>query len=172
MSIQLFKASRFDSPYDVLGYQIRLMSAFWHRRLNAELAPLGLTEMQFVLLIGLGWLLEKQSGGITQSQLADGCSCSKALTSQVLQTLKHKGLVDVASDKADARTRLVKLSPAGENILGRAVVVLDETDEKFWEGAGEIKVQLSIALQAALKFKVEDGGLNVGGRMPGLVDGD
>ena len=71
-------------------------------------------------------------------------------------------------DKADARSRLVKLSRAGENILGHAVVVLDETDARFWEGANDVKTRLAEALKAALEFKLIDGGLSLGGRMPGF----
>jgi DNA-binding MarR family transcriptional regulator len=155
MTLKLSEISGYTSSYDVLGYQLRLMSSIWHRKLNAGLAEIDLTEMQFVLLIGLGWLLEANVKGVTQRELADACGCSTALASQVMQKLVKKGLVDIASHSKDARARLVSLSADGEERLKEAVLILRRADEEFRADDPEINQQLFEALRAALAVKIK-----------------
>lgn len=154
MTLELSKISGYSSSYDVLGYLLRLMSSIWHRQLNAELAKIDLTEMQFVLLVGLGWLLEADVKGVNQRQLADSCGCSAALASQVMQKLVKKGLVDVSSHDKDARARIVSLSPAGEQRLKQAVEVIRTTDDAFRADDPQVFDQLFDALRAAVEVKV------------------
>lgn len=168
MTLKLSEISGYSSSYDVLGYLLRLMSSIWHRKLNAGLARIDLTEMQFVLLIGLGWLLEANVKGVTQRELADACGCSTALASQVMQKLVQKGLVDITSDARDARARLVSLSPAGEERLKEAVLILREADDEFRADDPEVHQHLFDALKAAIavKFKGHKDHLDELGAMP------
>lgn len=154
MTLKLSEISGYRSSYDVLGYLLRLMSSIWHRQLNARLAKIDLTEMQFVLLIGLGWLMEANGLGVSQRELADSCGCSAALASQVMQKLVKKGLVDVTAHERDARARVVKLSPSGERRLAEAVRILRETDDEFRGDNPEISQRLYEALRAALEVKM------------------
>jgi DNA-binding MarR family transcriptional regulator len=154
MSLSLSRLSHFQSPYDVLGYLLRLMSAIWHRRLNAELAKIDLTEMQFVLMMGLGWLAETRSEGVSQKELAESCGCSTALASQVLQKLVKKQLVVIESDPRDARARVVQLSKTGEQKIREAVVILERTDEEFRSDNPQVSLDLFNALRAAVEVKM------------------
>jgi DNA-binding MarR family transcriptional regulator len=156
MTLKLSEISGYTSSYDVLGYLLRLMSSIWHRQLNAELSKIDLTEMQFVLLIGLGWMQEANVRGVTQRELADACGCSTALASQVMQKLVQKQLVVVAPDQNDARARLVSLSTSGETRLGEAVKILKRTDEAFRADNPEINQKLFDALRAAVEVKIKD----------------
>ncbi|WP_298163265.1 MarR family winged helix-turn-helix transcriptional regulator [Brevundimonas sp.] len=155
MTLKLSEISGYTSSYDVLGYQLRLMSSIWHRKLNAGLAEIDLTEMQFVLLIGLGWLLEANVKGVTQRELADACGCSTALASQVMQKLDKKGLVDISSHAKDARARVVSLSKTGEERLKQAVGILRKADEEFRADDPEVNQKLFEALRAALAVKIK-----------------
>jgi DNA-binding MarR family transcriptional regulator len=172
MSENAFQKSRFHSAYDVLGYLLRLMSGLWHRQLNVELAKIELTEMQFVLLIGLGWLTETNPSGVNQKDLADACGCSRALASQVIQTLVRKEFVVITKDEKDARARIVRLSPAGEAVLQKAIPVLEKTDQEFWGGENEVTYRLREALRDALAMKLNDPTSAEEGvaRMPGFLD--
>ena len=131
MSVKWSDRAGYRSSYEVLGYLLRLMSSIWHRQLNAELARVDLTEMQFVLLIGLGWLSESRQDGVSQKDLAQSCGCSTALASQVLKKLVQKKLVAVRNDERDARAQVVSLSEEGEAVLGHAVEILERTDKAF-----------------------------------------
>lgn len=155
MTLKLSEISGYSSSYDVLGYQLRLMSSIWHRKLNAGLARIDLTEMQFVLLIGLGWLLEANVKGVSQRELADACGCSTALASQVMQKLVKKGLVEINNHASDARARVVSLSTEGEGRLKQAVLILRQADEEFRADDPQVNQQLFDALRAALAVKIK-----------------
>lgn len=155
MALKVSELSHFKSSYEVLGYLLRLVSSLWHRQLNAELAKIDLTEMQFVLLIGLGWMTEHQPKGISQKELAQACGCSTALASQVLQKLVRKELVIVKSDTRDARARVVRLSAAGEIKLKKAVQILDQTDADFRKDDPEVFENLYRALRAVAAVKMK-----------------
>jgi DNA-binding MarR family transcriptional regulator len=152
--LKLSKVSRFKSSYDVLGYLLRLMSQIWHRHLNAELAKIDLTEMQFVLMIGLAWLSETRSDGVSQKELAEDCGCSTALASQVLQKLVSKKLVEVKFDPNDARVRVVRLSAKGEKRIQKAVKILERADEDFRSDDPVVSQNLFDALKAAIAVKL------------------
>src|SRR5690606_37220436 len=137
-----------------LGYLLRLLSLLWHRRLDAELAKIDLTEMQFVLLIGLGWMTE-HGEWVTQTELAEFCTISPALASQVMRSLVRKKLVKVRPNAKDGRSRLLQLSEQGEAKLIKAVAVLERTDAEFWAGEPEIVDQLRKSLKAAIDWKLE-----------------
>lgn len=155
MTLKLSETSGYKSSYDVLGYLLRLMSSIWHRRLNAGLARIDLTEMQFVLLIGLGWLQEANIKGVTQRELADACGCSPALASQVMQKLVQKELVEVSSHATDARARTVTLSRLGEERLANAMRILREADEEFRSDDPVIFDRLFAALRDAVEVKMK-----------------
>lgn len=154
MTLKLSEISSYRSSYDVLGYLLRLMSSIWHRKLNAELAKIDLTEMQFVLLLGLGWLVETKPEGVSQKELAESCGCSTALASQVLQKLLRKELITVESDTRDARARVVRLTALGEVRLSEAVVVLENADKEFRADDPKVSQDLFDALLAAIEVKM------------------
>jgi DNA-binding MarR family transcriptional regulator len=130
--VKISEISPYRSPEDVLGWLLRLLSAIWHRRLNAELAEIDLTEMQFVLLIGLGWMTQ-EGNSVSQKDLAQFCRTSAALTSQVLRSLVRKKLVSITTGANDTRMRMVSLSHRGEKKLHEAVAILQATDQDFWK---------------------------------------
>jgi MarR family transcriptional regulator, organic hydroperoxide resistance regulator len=166
MAFHVSTISRFHSSYDVLGYVLRLVSALWHRSLNAELAAIDLTEMQFVLLLGLAWLVEAQPDGVTQRELADACSCSAALASQVMQSLARKKLVDVSAHARDSRARVLRLSREGEAKVTQAVAILDRVDRDFWADDPALAADLADVLKRVIELKL--GKLPQGAAMPGL----
>jgi len=154
MTLKFSEISGYRSSYDVLGYLLRLMSSIWHRKLNAELATIDLTEMQFVLLLGLGWLVETKPEGVSQKALAEACGCSTALASQVLQKLLRKELITVESDTRDARARVVRLTGPGEERLSKAVMLLENADKEFRADNPKVSQDLFDALRAAIDVKM------------------
>jgi DNA-binding MarR family transcriptional regulator len=166
----IFEKSRYKSAYDVPGYLIRLTSSLWRRRLNAQLATIDLTEMQFVLLMGLGWIMKGQKAGVTQKELAEACDCSTALASQVLQILARKKLVRIAPNKKDARARTVSMTRFGEETLRKAVPLLEKAEAEFWGDEDEAKASLRQALRDTIEIQLNAAQEKIG-RMPGFEDG-
>ena len=154
MTLKFSEVCSYRSSYDVLGYLLRLMSSIWHRRLNAVLVKIDLTEMQFVLLMGLGWLTEARTEGVSQKELAESCGCSTALASQVLKKLLRKNLIRMDNDARDARARMVRLTEAGEERLREAIVVLETVDKEFRADNPKVAQDLFDALKAAIDVKI------------------
>lgn len=153
MVVKISEISPYRSPEDVLGWLLRLLSALWHRELNAELAAIDLTEMQFVLLIGLGWMTpEGQS--VSQKDLGQFCRTSPALTSQVLRSLVRKKLVSIATGTNDTRMRMVQPTKLGEKKLRDAVAILQKTDGDFWKDEAETATRLKTDLLKVIRTKL------------------
>jgi DNA-binding MarR family transcriptional regulator len=125
--VEIQKISKFSAPEDILGYLLRVVSALWRRRLNRELEKIDLTEVQFILLMGIGWRTPV-AGGTTQAELSIFCRTTTPLTSQVLASLSRKRLIQFRPKPGDGRARLVSLSPAGEKKLLQAVRILERAD--------------------------------------------
>jgi len=150
--VKISEISPYRSPEDVLGWLLRLLSALWHRKLNAELLAIDLTEMQFVLLIGLGWMTQ-EGDAVSQKDLGQFCRTSPALTSQVLRSLVRKKLVSIATGN-DTRMRMVLPSPLGESKLRQAVAILQATDEEFWKEEAATKKRLKKDLLTMIDSKL------------------
>src|SRR5438874_13081479 len=85
------------------------------RRFDAALRPLGLTSGQFSLLMSLN-RPEPASIGNVSSLLA----MDRTTLTANLKPLERRGLVTVAADDADKRTRSLSLTPAGRALLSTA----------------------------------------------------
>jgi DNA-binding MarR family transcriptional regulator len=92
------------------------------RRFDAALRPLGLTSGQFSLLMSLN-RPEPASIGNVSSLLA----MDRTTLTANLKPLERRGLVTVAVDDTDKRTRRLTLTPAGRALLGAAVPVWRRT---------------------------------------------
>jgi DNA-binding MarR family transcriptional regulator len=146
--VKISLLSHYARPEDILGVLLRRVSGLWRRTLNAGLADIDLTEMQFVLLMAIGWRTE---GGqpFTQSQLVEHLKFSRALTSQVLQSLDRKGLVAKRAS-ADARTPRLSLTAAGERKVRAAITVLERTEADFWADIPDVADTLRLAFTQVL----------------------
>src|SRR5438270_4454457 len=92
------------------------------RRFDAALRPLGLTSGQFSLLISLNRPEPASIGNVSTLLAMDRTT----LTAN-LKPLERRGLVTVAADDADKRTRRLILTPAGRALLSAAVPVWRRT---------------------------------------------
>ena len=92
------------------------------RRFDAALRPLELTNGQFSLLISLN-RREPPSIGSVSALLA----MDRTTLTANLKPLERRGLVDVAPDAADKRTRRLILTEAGRALLILAVPIWRKT---------------------------------------------
>jgi DNA-binding MarR family transcriptional regulator len=86
------------------------------RRFDAALRPLGLTSGQFSLLMALN---RPQAAGI--GNVSTLLAMDRTTLTANLKPLERRGLVTVAPDNTDKRTRRLTLTPAGRALLGAAV---------------------------------------------------
>ena|SRR5258705_2171083 len=95
------------------------------RRFDEVLRPFELTNGQFSLLMSLN-RPEPPSMGPVASLLA----MDRTTLTAALKPLERRGLVNVLRDQSDRRTRLLKLTDNGRNLLARALPVWKSTHDE------------------------------------------
>src|SRR5579859_7033491 len=88
------------------------------RRFDEALRPFDLTNGQFSLLMSLNRPAPPSMGPVASLLAMDRTTLTAAL-----KPLERRGLVEVAHDPADRRSRILILTPKGRQLLARAVVV-------------------------------------------------
>ena len=95
------------------------------RRFDDVLRPLGLTNGQFSLLMSLN-----RPEPPTMLAVASLLAMDRTTLTAALKPLRRRGLVKVAADARDRRSRLTTLTPKGRSLLVRAVPVWQRTHQK------------------------------------------
>jgi DNA-binding MarR family transcriptional regulator len=86
------------------------------RHFDLALAPVGLTNGQFSLLMALN---RAEAPGI--GSVAALLAMDRTTLTAMLKPLARRGLVSVTVDAADRRARRLSLTPAGRSVLASAV---------------------------------------------------
>ncbi|MCW2620601.1 MAG: MarR family transcriptional regulator [Frankiales bacterium] len=125
-------------PADSPGFVLWHATLTWQRSINAALAPLGLTHVQFVLL-ACAWWLDARGDTPNQQALARQAGTDVKMTSQVLRTLESKGLLQRHVDPNDSRAKHLRLTTAGVELAQRAVTAVEQVDaDVFGEAATDL----------------------------------
>ncbi|CAM5381344.1 MarR family winged helix-turn-helix transcriptional regulator [Streptomyces avidinii] len=119
------------SPGESPGFLLWHATLRWQRDIAAALAPLDLTHVQFVLL-ACTWWLNGQGEQPNQQALARQAGTDVKMTSQVLRTLEHKGLVEREVDPADTRAKRLRVTGAGADLAPRAIAAVERVDAEFF----------------------------------------
>lgn len=102
------------------------------RRFDEAFRPLGLTNGQFSLMMSLNRSEPPSIGALAASLAMDRTT----LTAN-LKPLEKRGLVAIAVDSADRRSRRLTLTPAGRKLLRSAVPIWTRTHEDVDRLLGE-----------------------------------
>lgn len=78
-----------------------------------NIREMDLTPPQYYILTTL-W----KKDGLPFYELADGCQCTRATITGIVDTLEKKGLVFRETNPKDRRSLLVKLTPKGKSLKG------------------------------------------------------
>jgi DNA-binding MarR family transcriptional regulator len=92
------------------------------RRFDDELRPLGLTNGQFSLMMSLN---RPQPPGM--ASVASLLAMDRTTLTAALKPLERRGLVKVMADPDDRRSRLLSLTPEGQELLASAVPIWERT---------------------------------------------
>ena len=103
------------------------------RRFDEELRPLELTNGQFSLLMSLN-RPEPPSMGPVASLLA----MDRTTLTAALKPLERRGLLKIAHDPNDRRSRILILTDKGRTLLARALPVWQRTHEEIEKVTPEI----------------------------------
>jgi DNA-binding MarR family transcriptional regulator len=95
------------------------------RRFDEALRPFELTNGQFSLLMSLNRPEPPSMGPVATLLAMDRTTLTAAL-----KPLERRGLVKVLRDQSDRRTRLLKLTENGHNLLARALPLWKRTHDE------------------------------------------
>jgi DNA-binding MarR family transcriptional regulator len=96
------------------------------RRFDEVLRPLGLTNGQFSLLMSLNRPQPPPMAAVASLLAMDRTTLTAAL-----KPLERRGLVTVAADPGDRRSRLMALTSKGMTLLTRAVPIWERTHQEI-----------------------------------------
>lgn len=126
-----------------LCLQVQRASRAVGRHYDEAFRPLDLTNWQFSLLTALG-ATELPS----VNELAAVLGADRTTMTRNLHVLERRGLVAMQADDADGRIRRARLTPAGSDLLARAL--------PRWRVVNEaMKAQLSAAALPGLTLALE-----------------
>ena len=104
----------------------------WHSIIKKELKKMNLTHPQFVVLASLAYL--SQNGNeVTQVMISKLSGIDVMTISQILSLLEKHNFVKRKEHSRDTRAKAVILNKKGEEILQKAVPLVEQIDENFFE---------------------------------------
>lgn len=130
-----------ESPFSVeraedsTGFLIWQVTSFWHREIKHALEPVDITHSQYVLLASIYWL-SLQEKEVTQIVLSSHTQIDPMTTSTVLRTLQRKGLIRRQEHSTDTRAKSVALTEKGQEVVKKAVVIVESFDNQFFSLLG------------------------------------
>src|SRR4051794_22294608 len=130
-------------PEESPGFLLWHVTLRWQRDIAAALSPLGLTHVQFVLLAS-AWWLNRAGESPRQHALAGHAGTDVKMTSQVLQKLEEKGLLEREVDPSDTRAKLLRVTPAGAELAQRAITVVEAVDTAFFDATPDRRALLAL----------------------------
>ncbi|GAA4252100.1 MarR family winged helix-turn-helix transcriptional regulator [Dactylosporangium darangshiense] len=130
-------------PEESPGFLLWHVTLRWQRDIAAALAPLDLTHVQFVLLAS-AWWLNRAGEAPRQHALAAHAGTDVKMTSQVLQKLEDKGLIEREVDPSDTRAKLLRVTPRGAELAEQAVAVVESADAAFFAATPDAKTLLRL----------------------------
>jgi DNA-binding MarR family transcriptional regulator len=102
------------------------------RRFDEALRPLGLTNGQFSLMMSLNRPEPPSIGSVAALLAMDRTTLTAAL-----KPLARRGLVAVAADPGDRRSRRLTLTPTGRTLLASAVPIWERTHAELEDLLGD-----------------------------------
>lgn len=133
MSLQWGETSQFAGPTLSPGFRFWTTYLQWQKGLNTALRSLGLTQPQFAILSVCAWL-SKDDQQVNQQAIADFTGLDRMTISQVVSKLDDLGLVRRQSSPADARIKLLTITPQGVLCLTTAIPIVESYDAQFMAG--------------------------------------
>lgn len=131
----LFAAAEIRRPQDSLGFLMWQVTHAWQRQLEEKLEPVGLTHLQFVVLISTAWHMHLRKPA-SQAALARWTRIHPMQISQVVKLLLAKRLLLRERMPNDRRAHLLSLSEEGLKQLSIAVPVAHQTQHLFFDAGG------------------------------------
>ncbi|MDR2948947.1 MAG: MarR family winged helix-turn-helix transcriptional regulator [Prevotella sp.] len=119
------------SPDESLGFLFSRVYTLRQKRMNDELASIGINYVQYNLLTGLYWL-QLHGNTINQMMLIDYTKLDKSVVSNILHKMVKEEYIVREESVSDTRAKIVTLTPKGEKLVEQANQIVSKIDETFW----------------------------------------
>jgi len=128
----LFTSKYKDNSEKSTGLLFMRVYNKWHSMIKKELKKMNLTHPQFVVLASLAYL--SQNGNeVTQVMISKLSGIDVMTISQILSLLEKHNFVKRKEHSRDTRAKAVILNKKGEEILQKAVPLVEQIDENFFK---------------------------------------
>lgn len=117
-------------PEQSLGFMFWQVTLQWQNTLRHALKPLGLTHIQFVLLVNLAWL-QNQEKNVTQARLSQQSGVHIMMVSKVCRALERKALM-IRQTAQDSRAKDLSLTKAGVTKAQAALKIVETADAGYF----------------------------------------
>ncbi len=113
------------------GFLLYKMTSLWQQRLGRIFDGFGIYQTQYAILASLRYFEEKGEPS-TQTHLAEHARLDKMTLSKAVRSLEKAALVKRQPSSSDHRAIVVRLTPKGRNLVGRAIVAIENADDEFF----------------------------------------
>jgi DNA-binding MarR family transcriptional regulator len=102
-----------------------------------------------VLLASVWWLgRHRPDVALTQARVTEQAGTDPMMASQVIRKLERRGLLTRHRNPSDTRTRLVRMTAAGNAVLAPALADVEAADAEFFAALPDGQAGLIAALRA------------------------
>jgi DNA-binding MarR family transcriptional regulator len=118
--VDMFAAAGVQQPEDSIGFLLWRVAHRHQREVDRALAPLGLTHLQFAMLVQTAWLT-RDTDGIPQAELGRFSKVHPMQLSSVLKALEAKDLITRTRCPGHGRAKYLVLTDAAVALLATAL---------------------------------------------------
>lgn len=134
-----------DSP----GFLLWKLTALWQGKLAKVFGELSITQTQYAILASLLWF-DQQRARPTQAGLAEHAKIDKMTLSKAIRKLEENGLIRRELSTRDTRTMQVRFTASGRDLVQRAIIAVENADDKFFSCLTENQMKLWKTLAISL----------------------
>lgn len=145
------KKKKYSSADQSPGFLLWQAATDWQKKVSSALEEVGLTHVEFNLLVGLNYFFSKNEES-TQTKLASTTKTDVMMTSQVLRKLESRGLVKRKAHESDSRAKKITITKKGIELVDEGVRVIEDIDTVFFEPVSKDLDKLNSILEG---FKTE-----------------
>lgn len=142
-----------------IGLDLGRLARLWRARLDERLAPLGLTQAKWVILLHL----DRCGGTLPQRELVIRVGVEGPTLVRVLDGLERRGLIERRDCPSDRRSKIVTLTPAAAPLIARIAAIAGALREEALAGLDDEALAACHAALRRMTLNLESGPLEPGG---------
>ena len=135
-----------SAPAEQIGFVLSKTARLWRSRLDERLAPLGLTQAKWVILL----YLSQSDGSLPQRELVDRVGVEGPTLVRVLDGLERKGLIERRDCHTDRRTKSIHLTAEAQPILGEIIRIAGDLRRQILDGISDEEMNICLRVFARM----------------------